>query len=82
MIIFQFLIGVVFLGIFLTLLFFVAWYIVLPLFIIVLGLAFFGRIWEKISAFFAPAEPVEKLVQTHRRRAKKNEVIDVDYTEV
>lgn len=82
MVFFQFLISMLVLGLFLTLLFFVAWYIVLPLFIIVAGLMFFGHVWDKILSWFTPKQHIEKLVQTPYKRTKKNEVIDVDYTEV
>lgn len=79
----QFIIGIIVLFLFLSFLFFILGYVVLPLVILFFALAFAGRAWEWGKSLFKSAEPIEHLEPAPRRRAtKKHQVIDVDYTEV
>ena len=83
MMIFQFIVGLFFLILFLSVLFFVAWYIALPILFILIVFSLFGHVWDKIKSVVRTEQPVEHLEKsTPRRRSTKNEVIDVDYTEV
>lgn len=83
MMIFQYIIGLFFLILFLSVLFFVAWYIALPIILILVVFSIFSHAWDKIKSILSPDPKVEHLEKTQpRRRSSKNEVIDVDYTEV
>ncbi|MBR4927041.1 MAG: hypothetical protein IKY98_01810 [Alphaproteobacteria bacterium] len=83
MMIFQFIIGFFFLILFLSVLFFVAWYIALPILLILVVFSIFGHVWDKVKSVLSPDKKIEHLEKTQpRRHSSKNEVIDVDYTEV
>ena len=83
MMIFQFIVGLFFLILFLSVLFFVAWYIALPILFILIVFSLFGHVWDKVKLALHSDRSVEHLEKsTPRRRSTKNEVIDVDYTEV
>lgn len=75
----QALVGLVFTLAFFILLFLVAWYIALPVLIIVLAVGAFSALRTKL---FGPKEHVEHLVMVRKKPKKKEQVIDVDYTEV
>lgn len=78
----QQLIGLIILFSFFALLFLVAWYIALPLLLILFVVAVVKRLWYKIKMYMPSKQPVEQLQKSTPRRAHKKEVIDVDYTEV
>ena len=79
----QVLIGFLFIFLVLSFLFFVAWYIALPVLLIIVAFGIVGRVWDKIKSWATPEPPVEKLVRTETRKtSKKHQVIDVDYTEI
>ena len=80
----QLIIGLFLLFVFFSFMFVIAWYVAIPLILILCAVAVIGRIWEKIKIWMPTKEPVEKLerVDSPRRHAHKKEVIDVDYTEV
>lgn len=80
----QLIIGLFLLFVFFSFLFVIAWYVAIPLLLILFAVAIIGRIWEKIKIWMPNKAPVEKLerVDSLRRRTHKKEVIDVDYTEV
>ncbi len=79
----QLFVGLVFIFLILSFLFFVAWYIALPLLIVVLVAGLIGRVWYKIKTWFKKETPVERLMRTEPKKStKKHHVIDVDYTEV
>ncbi len=83
MMIFQYIIGIFFLILFLSVLFFVAWYIALPIILILVVFSVFSHAWDKIKSALSPSPSVEQLQKASpRRRSSKAEVIDVDYTEV
>lgn len=76
-------IGLIFTFLILSFLFFIAWYIALPIILILVALGVAGHVWDKIKLWIKPAAPVEKLTRTEpRKHTKKHHVIDVDYTEI
>ena len=79
----QLIIGLFLLFVFFSFLFVIAWYVAIPLLLILFVVAIIGRVWDKIKTWMPTKEPVEKLerVEKHRHTRKK-EVIDVDYTEI
>lgn len=79
----QLVIGIIVFFLFFSFLLFVLGYVVLPLIILFLAVAFASRAWAWGKSLFKSAEPVERLEKApHRRPVKKEQVIDVDYTEI
>lgn len=87
MIILRALAGLTFSIAFFILLFLIAWYIALPLLLIFLVIGAIGAIRNKLTfSKFAANKGFDSATQLHRTRRvkdnKKNDIIDVDFTEV
>lgn len=78
----QVVVGLFLLFIFLCVLFVVAWYIALPIFLVIVFVSVVGHIWQKVQRFFKTNEPIQHLKQTHEKRRKSHDIIDVEYTEL
>lgn len=80
----QAIIGLIFTTAFFILLFLVAWYIALPLLLVVLALGAVGALRTKYEIFRArkSATPLHLYIRKKSNKDKKEDVIDVDFTEV
>lgn len=78
----QVVVGLFFLFIFLSVLFFIAWYIALPILLVIVFVSLIGHVWQKVQKLFQTNEPVQHLKQTHEKRRKSQDIIDVEYTEL
>lgn len=81
MLFFQGILGIVFSLSFFILLFLIAWYIALPVLILLFILSLFKFIKSNHITF--KITPRFKIYRSHKKNTPKNEkVIDVDYTEI
>lgn len=80
----QALIGLIFTTAFFILLFLVAWYIALPLLLVVLAFGAIGVLRTKYALYRArqSATPLHLYIRKKSQKKEKEDVIDVDFTEV